>query len=147
MKVIFLQNIKGVARIGDVKNVADGYARNFLLPRRVAKPATDGTLKEAELIKKSHDADDVARRERATQLLEKLAGVALEIKEGANESGHLYGSVNAETITHELHKQKAITIDPEQIDLPEPIKSVGQYQIKIVLHPEVTTEITINVVA
>lgn len=93
MKVIFLQNIKGVAQIGDIKNVNDGYARNFLFPKNFAKPATTETIKQAETLKSKRDKEYAVTKEGALKIVEKLEGLTLEIKEDANDEGHLYGSV------------------------------------------------------
>ena len=95
MRVIFLQNIKGVAQIGDIKNVSDGYARNFLIPKNLAKPATAEAEKQAEILKKKRESENLTNKESAVELAKTLEGFVLEVTEDANEEGHLYGSVNA----------------------------------------------------
>ncbi len=91
MKVVFLQNIKGIAQIGDIKDVSDGHARNFLFPRKMAKPAADNAIKEAADLIKKREQGETLRKEAAQKLAEELQNVALEIREDANEEGHLYG--------------------------------------------------------
>lgn len=144
MKVIFLQNIKGVAQIGDIKNVSDGYARNFLIPKNLAKPVTAETEKQAEILKKKRELENLTNKESAAELAKTLEGLVLELTEDANEEGHLYGSVNAKMIAEELAKNK-IKIKEDLINLPEPIKTMGEHEVEIELHPEVKTKIKVKV--
>lgn len=146
MKVIFLQNIKGTAQMGDIKNVSDGYARNFLFPKNLAKPATTETEKQAEILKKKRESENLTNKEGAAELAKTMEGLVLELTEDANEEGHLYGSVNAKIIAGELAKNK-IKIKEDLIDLPEPIKTVGEHEVEIELHPEVKVKIKIRVSA
>jgi len=146
MKVIFLQNIKGVARIGDIKNVNDGYARNFLFPKNFARPATTETIKQAEVLKNKHNQEYAVSKEDALKLVEKLGGLILEIKEDTNEEGHLYGSVGEKKIIQALKKEK-INIEEDQVNLPEHIKTVGEHEVELELHPEVKTKIKIVISA
>jgi large subunit ribosomal protein L9 len=144
MRVIFLQNIKGVAQIGDIKSVSDGYARNFLLPKNLAKPATAEAEKQAEILKKKRESENLTSKEGAVELAKTLEGFAMELTEDANDEGHLYGSVNAKVIAEELAKNK-IKIKEDSINLPEPIKTIGEHEVEIELHPEVKIKIKINV--
>lgn len=146
MRVIFLDNIKNVARIGDIKDVSDGYARNFLLPNKLAKQATARNEKEAELLRKKDEANTEARRERAVALVEKLTGLVLETSAEANEEGHLYGSINTEDIS-ELLKQNKFDVPEDEINLAEPIKAVGEYDIELELHPSIKTQVKLKVLA
>ncbi len=144
MKVIFLQNIKGTAQIGDIKNVSDGYARNFLIPKNLAKPATAEAEKQAEILKKKRESANLTSKESAVELAKTLEGLVLEVTEDANEEGHLYGSVNAKIISEALVKKK-IKIKEDLINLPEPIKTVGEHEVELELHPEVKTKIKISI--
>ena len=144
MKVIFLQNIKGTAQIGDIKNVSDGYARNFLIPKNLAKPATAEAEKQAEILKKKRESENLTSKESAVELAKTLEGLVLEVTEDANEEGHLYGSVNAKIISEALVKKK-IKIKEDLINLPEPIKTIGEHEIELELHPELKTKIKIIV--
>jgi large subunit ribosomal protein L9 len=142
MRVIFLQNIKGVAQIGDIKEVADGYARNFLIPKNIARPATADAQRQSEILKKRREFKNLANKENAVRLAKTLEGFLLEIIEDANEEGHLYGSVNAKKIVEELAKNK-IEIKEDLINLDKPIKAIGEYEIELELHPEVRTKIKV----
>lgn len=144
MRVIFLQNIKDVAQIGDIKNVSDGYARNFLIPKNFAKPATAETEKQAEILKKKRELENLANKENAAELAKTMEGFVLEITEDANEEGHLYGSVNTKRIAEELAKNK-IKIKEDLINLPEPIKTIGEHEVELELYPEFKTKIKIIV--
>lgn len=144
MKVIFLQNIKGIAQIGEIKNVSDGYARNFLIPKGLAKPATAESEKQAETLRKKREMENLADKENAAKLVKTLEGFSLEIKEDANKEGHLYGSINAKKIVKELAKNK-IKIKEGAVNLPEPLKTVGEHEVEIELHPEIKTKIKITV--
>lgn len=142
MRVIFLQNIKGVAQIGDIKNVADGYARNFLLPKKLAQIATANAEKQAEVLKSKREKQHETSKEGALELAKKLEGMTVEIKEDANEEGHLYGSVNEKKIAAAL-KEQGIDIKEEYINLPQHLKMAGEYEVEIELHPEVKTKIKV----
>ena len=144
MKVIFLQNINGIAQAGDIKNVSDGYARNFLIPKNLAKPATAEAEEQAEILKKKHESENITSKESAIELAKTMEGLVLEIEESANEEGHLYGSVNIKRIAEELSKNR-VKIKDDLINLPEPIKTVGEHEVEIELHPEIKTKIKIKI--
>lgn len=144
MKVVFLQNIKGTAQVGDVKNVNDGYARNFLFPKNIAKPATPETLKQAEDLRKKREFNSSTQKEKALEMAENLENFVLDLTEDANDEGHLYGSINAKKIAKELEKAK-VHIKEEAINLAEPIKTLGEHEVEIELHPEVKTKIKVNI--
>ncbi len=144
MRVIFFQNIKGVGQIGDIKNVADGYARNFLLPKGLAKIATVDAEKQAETLKAKRELEALNRKERGLALIKKMEGMELHIKEDANDQGHLYGSVNEKMIVKALRDQK-IDVMGENINLPEHIKSIGEHEVEIEFHPEARTKVKVIV--
>ena len=98
MKVILLQNIKGVGGIGDIKNVADGYGRNFLLANKLAKIATDGTMKEAEFLKKKGEAEDKIVVEKAKEVADKAKDIVLEFTKKASKTGKLFASLTKEEV-------------------------------------------------
>lgn len=130
--------------MGDVKEVADGYARNFLIPGNLAKPATADAQKQAEILKRKRELENLANKENAAELAKTLEGFVLEVIEDANEEGHLYGSVGAKRIAEELAKNK-IKIKEDSINLAKPIKAVGEYEVELELHPEVKTKIKVVV--
>ncbi|MBI2063015.1 MAG: 50S ribosomal protein L9 [Candidatus Yanofskybacteria bacterium] len=146
MKVIFLQNIKGVAQIGDIKNVADGYARNFLFIKNLAKPATADAEKQAEILKSKREKQYETGKEGALEFAKKLEGLTIEIQEDANEEGHLYGSVNEKKILAAV-KEKGINLKEENINLPQHLKMLGEHEVEIELHPEVKSKIKILISA
>lgn len=146
MKVIFLTNIKGVAQIGDIKEVADGYARNFLLPGKLAQPATAKAVKLAETLKIKRETELAKQKERGLALAEKLANLKLEIKKEANEQGHFYGSVSAKDVVWALTQQGVNEILPEQINLPVNLKKIGEYEIEIEFHPEVKSKLKVGLI-
>jgi len=131
MKVLFLQNIKGVAQIGDIKDIADGYARNFLLPRKLARAADASAIKQAEELKKKREAIEIKDKEAAIALIAALKDVRIEITEDASDEGHLYGSVSAHKIAEELKKQKNISVHDEDLRLPHNLKTVGEHEVTI----------------
>lgn len=131
MRVIFLKDIPGIGRKYDIKNVADGYAQNFLLPRGLAKVATDTITKEIELKKKNKKEEQEIKENLLDREVNKLKDVVLEIKSKLNDKGHLFASIHKEEISKELSKKLKLEIDPEYIQLDNPIKESGEHSIKI----------------
>jgi len=131
MKIIFLKDIPGVGRKYDIKNVADGYAQNFLLPRGFAKVATDILEKEMELEKKNKKKEQEVRENLLDKEVDKLKNVVLEIKSKLNEKGHLFASIHKEEILKELKKKLKLDINLEYIKLDNPIKESGEHILKI----------------
>ncbi|TSC75042.1 MAG: large subunit ribosomal protein L9 [Parcubacteria group bacterium Gr01-1014_44] len=129
-KVIFLQNIRNVAQVGDIKNVADGYARNFLLPRKLAVLATNNSLKMAEQLKQKRALETQKEEGVIIELIEKLTNYTLNIERAANEDGTLYDGLDSAEISGYLKKEHFL-IEPEQINLEASLKKVGVYEIEI----------------
>src|SRR3989344_9089315 len=129
MKVIF-QN-------GDIKNVSDGHARNFLFPRKLARPATGDIVKISEALKAKRAAQDIKSQADAEVIAAKLNGAVIEITEGANSEGHLYGSGDTKKIAAAIEKEFKIKILENQIDLPHGLKTTGEHQVKINLHLQI----------
>lgn len=142
--VIFLQNVKGVAQIGDVKNVTDGYARNFLLPRNLAKLATPGTLKETEKLRQKRELVSAREKETSGLLAEKLGSYFLKIEKMANNEGTLYDGLDSVEISHHL-KKEGYKIEPEAVKLDHPIKKIGDYEVKIDLGYDTEAGLKISV--
>src|SRR5690349_15757641 len=134
MKVLFLQNIKGVAQIGDIKNVPDGYARNFLLPRKLATVADRMAEKAGEALKLKRAGNEAERKSRAELIAKTLQDMSLEITEDANSEGHLYGSVDGKKL-HTTLKSKGIDIEPDEFELAHHLKTVGEHMVPISLYP------------
>jgi len=145
MKVLLLQNIKGIGQMGDIKNVSDGYARNFLLPRQLAQAATPDSIKLATVLKKNKETRIAKNEEEAAKIAEQLAGITLTITETANDEGHLYGSIDAKRIAQELKNQHAITLDPDSVILDQHIKTTGEHEVEINLHKDVPAHLKVIV--
>lgn len=147
MKVILTQDIKGQGKKGQLVNVSDGYARNFLLPKGLAKEATSENLnvmhgqQEAEAYRKQMAVDD------AKALAEKLKTVSVEIKAKAGDNGKLFGSVTSKEITEELLKQHHIKLDKKKLQLPDGIKTLGTTDVEVKLHPGVVGVVKVKVEA
>lgn len=143
-QVIFLQNIKGVAQIGDVKKVTDGYARNFLLPKKLAVLATAHNLKMAEALRQKRMTAREKDQETTRALAEKLQEFTLVITRSANEEGTLYDGLSAAEISGYLKKQ-SLDVEPESILLDKPIKKVGPHEITVDLGWDVKSTLRIEV--
>lgn len=144
-RVIFLQNIKGVALIGDIKNVADGYARNFLLPRKLAVLATPQTLKQAEVLKQKRALTIEQEKEAAKATAEKLKDFILTIERLINEEGTLYDGVDSTEISKYL-KKAGFNLEPESILLKEPIKKVGEHETEVELDKDLKATLKIHII-
>lgn len=147
MKVILQQDVKSLGNKGDVVDVSDGYARNYLFPRKFALEASSGNLKEVkakkELLKKRQQQEI----DKAEQLKEKLANTLITLTTKAGENGKLFGSVTSKEIATVLQSKHGIKIDKRKIDMPEPIKSLGSYGVKVKIHPQVHGELTVKITA
>jgi large subunit ribosomal protein L9 len=144
--VILLQDVEKVGLKGDVVNVARGYARNFLLPRRLAQAATPGRLAELErhqALRARHEAQTV---EQAQETAKALEGVELRFDRKAGPTGSLFGSVTATDVAEELWSGKRIRVDRKKIDLHDPIKRIGRYDVPIELFTDVAVELRVLVV-
>jgi len=146
MKVILLKDINKLGRKDDIKDVSDGYARNFLLPRGLAAPLTPALLRESEVRKASAAAKIQKETEAAKVLAGKIGKTKLTIKVKSNEKKELFGSVDAGQIADAL-KEKGIEVSKNQILLEEPIKKLGDYKVKIALGREITAEVGVKVEA
>ena len=145
MKVILTQAIDKLGKAGDCVNVADGYARNYLLPKNIAKEATPGNMKNLEALKKKQAIDDENKLKEAKALADKMAALSITISAKAGEEEKLFGSVTTEMVSDALKAEK-IFIDKKDIILDEPIKKLGVYQVGIKLHPEAKALLRIWVV-
>jgi large subunit ribosomal protein L9 len=147
MRVVFLEEVEGTASPGDVKNVADGFARNYLLPRKLAAPANDHYLaiaqaKATKHAKKQERMDDEAR----THLLPKVEGTSLDMEVRVGEQGKLFGSVSARDIAEALQEKTGIELGHQQVLLGQAIRETGSEEVKVRLTKNVVATITVNVV-
>ncbi|MGP7977599.1 MAG: 50S ribosomal protein L9, partial [Desulfobaccales bacterium] len=146
MKVILTKDVVALGEIGSVVEVARGYARNYLIPQGLALEATRGNLAQVEQVKARYAELRDKEQESALANLAQLEGVSVTIAQRVGEGERLYGSVTAAMIITALEAQ-GFNIDRRQLDLPEPIKKLGSYQVPVRLAPEVKAEITVAVVA
>ena len=145
MKVILLDDISKVGRRGEVRDVSDGYARNFLLPKKLALTATPGNLKNLDHIKTQQQAKADRVKGGAETLRDRIEALAYEERRQASEEGKLFGSVTAQDIVDFLQKH-GVKIERRRLQLDEPIKALGETPVTVRLHPEVTAQLKVNVV-
>lgn len=145
MKVILKSEVDNLGLPGDVVDVADGYGRNFLIPRGMAIIATKGAMKEAEALTRSRKAREAQTLGQAESAREVLEARSLRIPARVDERGHLYGSVSAQDVQRVL-KERGHDIDRRKIELRGTIKEIGDYEIPVRVHPQVTATVTVEVV-
>ncbi|HEX9074570.1 MAG TPA: 50S ribosomal protein L9 [Anaerolineae bacterium] len=145
MDVLLLRDVPGIGSAGQVKKVTDGYARNYLLPRKLAVAASGGAIKQSQTIKEAAARRDAKTLAEAQQLADLLRQTTLAFRAKAGEGERLFGSITAGDIAEALANDKHITIDKRKIELPTPIKELGSRQVSIKLHPEVTANVTVVV--
>ena len=146
MEVILREHVDNVGRRGEIVKVADGYARNYLLPRKLALPVTPGNLKHIERERARFDTREAAEREAAEAIGARLAGLEIAITRKVGETEALYGSVTTADIAERLAVH-AFDVDKRTIQLQDPIKRLGEYDIPIKLHRDVVIPIKVKVVA
>lgn len=145
MKIILLEDVKSLGKKGQVVNVSDGYARNFILPKKLGLEANDKNMNELKLQKAHAEKLAQEKYEEAKALAAKLeAGqVVLRIKTG--EGGKLFGSVSTKEIAAEVNTQLGLSVDKKKMQLSEPIKSLGTHLVPVKVHPKVTAELKVKV--
>ena len=146
MEVILRQHVDNLGRRGEVVKVADGYARNYLLPRKLALLATDGNKKQIERERAKLDAVEAEEQKLAAAIAERMGAIELEISRKVGETEALYGSVTTADIADALHA-KGFDVDRRKIQLHEPIKKLGEYDVTVKLHREVAVKMKVKVVA
>jgi large subunit ribosomal protein L9 len=144
MQVILLQRIGRLGQMGDVVNVKDGYARNFLLPQKKALRATKDNLAQFETQRSQLEANNLELKKEAEAVSDKLAGKIFKAIRSAGDTGQLYGSVSTRDIADAI-TEGGFTVGRNQIVLERPIKTLGLHETKVQLHPEVTVSVTLNV--
>src|SRR5262245_36155994 len=144
MKVLLKQDVKGIGKKGEMLEVKEGYARNFLIPNGLAVEASGGALKEAQEQQKSVERHKAKEKAEAQDLADKLKGLTLTLRHKAGDEGKLFGSITNAEIAAAL-KEKGFEIDKKQIVLEEPIRLLGNHQVKVKLHSEVSGILPVNV--
>ena len=144
MQVILLERVEKLGQMGDTVKVKPGYARNYLLPQRKALRATKDNLAHFETQRAQLEAENLEARKEAEAVDGKLSGMTVVVIRAASESGQLYGSVNARDISDAV-TEAGVTVNRNQVVMDRPIKTLGIFDYRIRLHPEVTSEIQVNV--
>ena len=147
MKVILLENIKGVGKKDDIINANDGYARNFLFPKNKAVEANATNLAKLKAKQNSENHKKEVEKSEAEKLKEKLENISLRIEVKAGENGKIFGGVTAKEVSDELKKQKNIDIDKKKILLKETIKTIGIFNVDVKLYEGVIGKIKVNIIA
>jgi large subunit ribosomal protein L9 len=146
MKVILQADVKSLGRKGDVVDVAEGYGRNYLLPRGLAVEANEGNLRHAAQQKQAESAKAERELKEAQKIADKIKDKKLEVKAKVGEAGRLFGSITPQEIADQLRRQFAVEIDKRKIDIKEPIKSLGTHPVVVKVHPKVHVTVLVNVV-
>lgn len=147
MKVILLADVKGKGKAGDVVKVNDGYARNMLFPKGLAKEATAGNLKNLEHQKAIAAEQEAERKAEAEATAKKLADLTVKIETKAGDNGKLFGSITSADIADACKEQAGIEIDKKKIVLDAPVKQAGNVEVQVKLHPEVTAKLKVEIIA
>jgi len=147
MKVILTKEIKNLGKAGEIKEVADGYARNYLLPRGLAVEATTNNIKVGEEKKQKVQKAKDRELAEAETLRDKLDGKTIKVPARAGGGDKLFGAVTSREIAEVIHQEYKLDIDKKKIDLKEPIKHLGEYRVKLKIYPAVQAEITVVVTA
>ena len=145
MEVILREHIDNLGRRGDVVKVADGYARNYLLPRQLALKVTEANRRQIERERKLADARDQEEKQQAEAFAERLGQLEIEIARRVGENNTLYGSVTSADIAHAL-EARGFQVDKRKIALAEPLKALGEVSVPVKIHREVTAQVKVKVV-
>ena len=145
MRVVFLTDVKGQGKKDQVKDVSDGYARNFLLPKGLAVPADAKMLNEIKNRESSRQHKIEVEKAEANALAEKLKNIVVKIKALGGADGRLYGSVTTKDIAEALQAQHGISVDRRKLTLNDPIKAHGTYILELKLYTEITAKVTVSV--
>lgn len=147
MKVILLQDVKSLGKKGEIVNVSDGYARNFVLPKKVGVEATDRNRNELKLQKANEDRIAAQKLQEAKDLAAKLESLKISVTIRTGENGKMFGSISSKEIADAAKKQHDLDLDKKKIVVTEPIKTLGMHEVPIRLHPDVTGRLYVLVSA
>jgi large subunit ribosomal protein L9 len=145
MKVLFKRDVTDVAKAGQVKDVADGYARNYLIPRGLAVAATSVALKQVADLQAASARHAVEAEHAARELKQKLEAQPVVVEAKAGPQGRLYGSLTTADVASAVQKQLGTSLDRRDLDIAEPVRQVGSYQVTARLHPTVSASVTVEV--
>ena len=145
MKVILQSDVKGTGKKGQILEVADGFARNFLFPKKLAIEATTGNIQDVSHKKEVEQRRKEKEKEDAIKLGDKLNALLIEVKTKTGEGGRLFGSVTSKEITEALKKQHGIEVDKRKLEIKDPIKTLGDFEVHVKVHPEVVAKLQVHV--
>lgn len=146
MKVVLRDDVENIGRKGDLIEVTDGFARNFLVPRGLAMKATKGVVQQAEAMRRNREARDARDREAAQALADQLTGKRIELRARAGEGGRLFGSVTSADVADAVRAQTGVELDRRKTQLAEPLKELGAVEVPVKLHADVEVTLTVDVV-
>jgi large subunit ribosomal protein L9 len=146
MKLILTSDVNDLGKRGDVVDVAEGYARNFLLPRKKAIKANEGALAQAESIREARIESERRAKDEAENIATQLVGSRVVLAAQAGDEGQLYGSVGATDVVEGIRRFTGIELDRHQIEIAAPIKAIGLHEIQIKVHPDVEFPLTLDVI-
>ncbi len=147
MKVVLRADVSGLGKRGDILDVADGYARNFLVPGGQAIAATPGVTAQAAAMRRARDLKDSRDREGAEAVARQLVPMVIQVKARAGAGGRLFGSVTPTDVVEAVAAQSGVELDRRRVALEEPIRSLGTHEVPVKLHPEVEFRVTVEVVS
>lgn len=145
MKLILLEDVKGVGKKGDIVNKSDGYANNFLIPKNLAVEATNANLNDLQIKKRAEEKRKKEEYDEAAKIGEQLKDKVVKVSVKAGENGKVFGSVTNKEIASALAAQIGLDVDKKKITFDEPIKMVGRRTVKVKLHPEISVELTVEI--
>lgn len=146
MKVVLKERVDNLGDVGDVVQVAGGYARNFLIPRGLAVPATKGNIRHAEHWRHSIASRDEKEVTEAREVARTLESAPLQVAHQAGPDGRLFGSITQAEIAHHIAEAHGVEVDRHDIELPEPIRHLGYHEVRVKLHAEVTANVTVEAI-
>jgi large subunit ribosomal protein L9 len=146
MRIILIKDVPGLGHKGEVVNVADGYARNYLMPRSLGVKATRGAMKQAEALQRSREEMVLKAMNEAEIITQALAGQRVVVAARSADEGKLFGSIGVRDIAEAIEKFTGVAVDHESIDLAAPIKEIGLHEITVRPHPEVEALLTLDVI-
>jgi large subunit ribosomal protein L9 len=146
VRVVLRDDVENIGRKGDLIEVTDGFARNYLVPRGLAMKATKGVVQQAEAMRRNREARDARDREAAQALADQLSGRRIELRARAGEGGRLFGSVTSADVADAVRAQTGVELDRRKTQLAEPLKELGAVEVPVKLHSDVEVTLTVDVV-
>ena len=145
MKIVMRADVENVGKKGDILEVADGFARNFLLPKGHAIKATDGVVEQAAAMRRSRDLKDAKDREAGETIARKLVPMVIKLTARAGGEGKLFGSITSQDVVAAVQEQAGVELDRRKVHLQDPIRTVGTHEVPVKLHSDVQFRITVEV--